>query len=153
MAKIFHKFDPARLREGLARIRDNLDVGERNMRPKFDPRERADQERQAADGKDLGGFTQVLERHGFRWYPPVVVARQAALAGTSMVVLPGEAAPAVEGQWRSRRWGWAFTPGDLVGGFAAPEDLDRHLRREALARRMQARRVGKGERRVALARA
>jgi len=152
MAKIFHKFDPARLREGLARIRDNLDVGQRPMRPKFDPRERADQERQAADGKDVGGFAQVLERHGFRWYPPVVVARQAALSGTSMVVLPGEAAPAVEGQWRSRKWRMAFTPGDLTGGFSGPGALEEHLRKEALARRLQARGVAKAERRIALAR-
>jgi hypothetical protein len=153
VARIF-KYDQAAVDRALARIHDGVDHGSQDQRPVFDPKERAEALARAADGRTPESFQTVLRHYGFRFYAPAHVARVAAERGLAPMGMPGEASPEVEGQWRSKRFlgGTAFTPSDLIANFSSPEAFDAWARKMELKQKLERRRVGKAEIRIATSR-
>jgi len=152
MAKLF-PYNPTMLAEALRRIEDGTDHGNQVQRPDFDPRERRESEKEAANGRKAEVFHAVLERQGYTWWPAREVQARAVAAGTERIVMPGEAAPVTEGQWRNGKLRSAFTETDVLAMFQTPEDFARWARRRRRELRLMADpRVSKAERRIALAR-
>ena len=105
------------------RIRRGADVGS-DLRPRFDPKDRADVREAFAQGRDPADYHQSLEYHGFSYIPPH------RLGPERNGKMP------VEGKWAHYGLRFAFTESDLITQFRSPEDFDVFIRRHKLIRRL-----------------
>lgn len=114
-------------RESLGRVLDGKDHGLVDPRPKFDPQQAKEFRAETVQGRQIEAYRQVLESHGFRFWPDHELARRGA-------------APTGEGVWRhpSRLYQMALTPGEILSGYpGGPEEFDRWVTAHKAGKQLQ----------------